>query len=136
MLWWKKKAEKKTPQAKKPLHEPSTKDAQTVEGFIRKAMELAYETKDEHNWIFDIPGSKNEAILSVDKSAEGQAVAVMVRRKASSYVTMHYHFMGSREQVEAFLLDPDHALPMAKSVWELSAAVDDQADEYPFYTIP
>ena len=127
MLWWKKEAEKKMP------NEPSMKDAQTVEGFIRKAMELASETKDEHNWIFDIPGSKNEAILSVDKSAEGQAVAVMVRRKGSSYVTMHYHFMGSREQVEAFLLDPDHALPMANSVWELSASVDDQADEYPFY---
>ena len=77
--------------------------------------------------------AENEAILSVDKSAEGQAVAVMVRRKGSSYVTMHYHFMGSREQVEAFLLDPDHAFPMAKSVWELSASVDDQADEYPFY---
>jgi len=133
VLWWKRKLKKEPGQQRMACGKPSTENQRTVEGFIRKAMELAYETKEPHNWIFDIPGTKNEGIFSVEPSAAGQAVAVMVRRKGSSYVTMHYHFMGTREQVEAFLREADHALPMVKSLWELSASVDDSSDEYPFY---
>ena len=57
----------------------------------------------------------------------------MVRRKGSQYVTMHYKFNGGREEMIAYLSNPDNAASLVQSVWELSEAVDDKAGEYPFY---
>ena len=88
MLWHKRKT-KKQGQPEKQIKKPSAEKVRIVDGFIRKATELAREEKSPHNWIFDVPGTKNEAILSVEQSGDKQTVAVMVRRKGSSYVTMH-----------------------------------------------
>ncbi|MBR4392739.1 MAG: hypothetical protein IKT07_01815 [Oscillospiraceae bacterium] len=104
-----------------------------MELFIQKAMEVACEEKSSHNWIFDVPGTENEAIFSLEIRGDKHIVAIMVRRKGSQYVTMHYKFNGSREEMIAYLSNPGNAASLIQSVWELSEAVDDKAGEYPFY---
>jgi hypothetical protein len=135
MFWRKKKAEQQQTgaQTENQAKKPQPKREHIVELFIQKAMEVAREEKTSHNWIFDVPGTENEAIFSLEIRGDKHIVAVMVRRKGSQYVTMHYKFNGSREEMIAYLRNPDNAASLVQSVWELSEAVDDKAGEYPFY---
>jgi hypothetical protein len=134
MFWRKNKAEQQIEaQTEKPAKNPQPKRDHVVEIFIQKAMEVACEEKSSHNWIFDVPGTENEAIFSLEIRGDKHIVAIMVRRKGSQYVTMHYKFNGSREEMIAYLSNPDNAASLVQSVWELSEAVDDKAGEYPFY---
>ena len=135
MFWRKKKAEHQqtAAQTEKQAKKSQPKKEHIVELFIQKAMEVACEEKSSHNWIFDVPGTENEAIFSLEIRGDKHVVAIMVRRKGSQYVTMHYKFNGSREEMIAYLSNPDNAASLVQSVWELSEAVDDKAGEYPFY---
>ena len=134
MFWRKNKAEQQIEaQTEKQAKNPQPKRDHVVELFIQKAMEVAREEKTSHNWIFDVPGTENEAIFSLEIRGDKHIVAIMVRRKGSQYVTMHYKFNGSREEMIAYLSNPGNAASLIQSVWELSEAVDDKAGEYPFY---
>lgn len=106
---------------------------QVVEKITKKCMEVAVEEKTSHNWIFDIPGTKNEGIFSLEIKGNSHTISIMARRKGSQYVTMYYLCNGTADEVQAYLKDPEHATLVAKSVWELSESVDDKAGEYPFY---
>ena len=135
MFWRQKKAEQQQTgaQTENQAKKPQPKREHIVELFIQKAMEVACEEKSSHNWIFDVPGTENEAIFSLEIRGDKHIVAIMVRRKGSQYVTMHYKFNGSREEMIAYLSNPGNAASLIQSVWELSEAVDDKAGEYPFY---
>ena len=100
MFWRKNKAEQQIEaQTENQAKKPQPKKEHIVELFIQKAMEVACEEISSHNWIFDVPGTENEAIFSLEISGDKHIVAIMVRRKGSQYVTMHYKFNGSREEM-------------------------------------
>ena len=68
MFWRKKKAEQQqtAAQTEKQAKKSQPKKEHIVELFIQKAMEVACEEKSSHNWIFDVPGTENEAIFSLE----------------------------------------------------------------------
>lgn len=83
---------------------------------------------------FDIPDSRNEGFLAVECCASDEnlrTVKTMVKRSGSPYATMHFHFTGTMRETMDYLADSTHADTLIKSIMELSASVDDHADEYP-----
>ncbi len=105
----------------------------TLEELLAECRRFLSEQKFPHGVAFDIPGSKNVAMLQVTKGyQEGKlTLTVNVYREGSRYLHTHYYDHRTEEDMRKYLAGDEDAERIIASIRELSASVDDREGEFP-----